>query len=119
MSVSTPTASKPNTRTVVVADVKCYMCGSVSGSIESDRQPVPRSVLYRRVGQQNAVPVLDRHQLRCERCRGPVFLDEVEVVTQRIEQYNWLEERPRRGRPPKRLIEERRRAQELLDQQAA
>ncbi len=119
MSAFISQPSKPTVRTVVVGDVKCYLCGSVSGTVESDRQPVPRSVLFRKAGQQTAVPVLDRHQLRCDRCNGPVFLDEVEVVTQRLEQYDWLEERPRRGRPPKRLIEERRRAQELLDQQAA
>ncbi len=37
----------------------------------------------------------------------------------RYEDYNWLDERPRRGRPPKRLIEERRRERELLESQQA
>jgi hypothetical protein len=57
--------------------------------------------------------------MRCDRCAGPLFLDEQEVVTRRYEEYNWLDERPRRGRPPKRLIEERRRERELLESQAA
>ena len=57
--------------------------------------------------------------MRCDRCHGPIFLDDTDVVTRRHEEYNWLEERPRRGRPPKRLVEERRRQEALLDSQAA
>ena len=49
----------------------------------------------------------------------PLILDESDVVTRRYEEYNWLDERPRRGRPPKRLIEERRRERELLESQQA
>lgn len=110
---------KPIIRQVLVADVKCYLCGAISGQIESERQPLPRSVLFRKPGERQAMQVLDWHRLRCERCRGPVFLDEADVVTRRIEEHNWLDERPRRGRPPKRLVEERRRQRELLEQQAA
>lgn len=112
-------AARPTIRTYVVADVKCYLCGSISGAVESERQPLPRSVLFRRAGEDNSIPVLDWHRLRCLRCNGPTFLDEMEVVTKRLEEYNWLDERPRRGRPPKRLVEERRRERELLSSQAA
>jgi hypothetical protein len=100
------------------------MCGSVSGSIESEQSltvapHVPRPVLLRQPGRTQPVQVLNWRQLRCDRCGGPLFLDEQEVVTRRYEEYNWLDERPRRGRPPKRLIEERRRERELLESQAA
>ena len=54
-----------------------------------------------------------------ENAPGPLFVDESDVVTRRYEDYNWLDERPRRGRPPKRLIEERRRERELLESQQA
>jgi hypothetical protein len=116
--------TKPQRRTFYVADLKCYMCGSVSGSIESE-QPLNRvaaqtsPVLLRQVGRETAVPVANWRRLRCDRCGGPLFLDETDVVTRRYEDYNWLDERPRRGRPPKRLIEERRRERELLESQAA
>ena len=112
-------APKPTIRTYLVAEVKCYLCGAISGSIESERQPLPRNVLFRKPGEQQAVEVLDWRRLRCVRCGGPIYLDEADVITRRIEEHNWLDERPRRGRPPKRLVEERRRAAELLNSQAA
>lgn len=115
--------SKPSRRTFFVADLKCYMCGSVSGSIESEQSlavapHVPRPVLLRQPDRP-PVQVLNWKHLRCDRCGGPLFLDEQDVITRRYEDYNWLDERPRRGRPPKRLIEERRRERELLESQAA
>jgi hypothetical protein len=115
--------SKPLRRTFFVADLKCYMCGSVNGSIESEQSltAAPSAalpVLLRQAGR-TPVEVVNWKRVRCDRCGGPLFLDETEVVTRRYEEYNWLDERPRRGRPPKRLIEERRRERELLESQAA
>lgn len=119
--MSPETYEKPIRRTLFKADLKCYMCGSVAGSIESEQSfleaaQTHRPVLLRRAGMpQQAVQVLNWRTLRCDRCAGPLFLDEVEAITRRYEDYNWLDERPRRGRPPKRLIEERRRERELLE----
>ena len=116
--------TKPQRRTFFVADLKCYMCGSVIGSIESEQSltgiaGAGSPVRLRYAGHDEAVQVANWRRLRCDRCGGPLFLDETDVVTRRYEDYNWLEERPRRGRPPKRLIEERRRERELLESQAA
>ena len=115
--------SKPTRRTFFVADLKCYMCGSVSGSIESEQSftaaTAERPVLLRLPGRESPLQVANWRRLRCDRCGGPLFLDESDVITRRYDEYNWLEERPRRGRPPKRLIEERRRERELLESQAA
>jgi hypothetical protein len=118
------THTKPQRRTFFVADLKCYMCGSVIGSIESEQSltgiaGTGNPVLMRYAGRDEAIQVANWRRLRCDRCGGPLFLDETDVVTRRYEDYNWLEERPRRGRPPKRLIEERRRERELLESQAA
>ena len=121
--MTTEIFSKPLRRTFFVADLKCYMCGSVAGSIESEQSLTGTNragrVALRRAGRDEAVHVADWRRLRCDRCGGPLFLDESEVVTRRYEEYNWLDERPRRGRPPKRLIEERRRERELLEAEAA
>src|SRR5215467_6482932 len=116
--------AKPQRRTFFVADLKCYMCGGVSGSIESEQSltgahPTGSPVFLRQPGRDQAVQIANWRRLRCDRCGGPLFLDETDVITRRYEEYNWLDERPRRGRPPKRLIEERRRERELLESQAA
>jgi hypothetical protein len=117
------TYAKPIRQTVFVADLKCYMCGAVAGAIESDQAlagpAANRPVMLRRPGETEPVQVMNWRRLRCTRCGGPLFLDETEVITRRIDQYNWLDERPRRGRPPKRILEERRRERELLESQAA
>jgi hypothetical protein len=113
--------SKPSRLTVYVADLKCYLCGSVFGSIESEHALAGgagghQAVKLTRPGEARAVQVLDWTSLRCGRCAGPLFLDDTDVITRRVEaDYNWLDERPRRGRPPKRLLEERRLERELLD----
>jgi hypothetical protein len=73
----------------------------------------------RQTGSEQPIQIANWRRLRCDRCGGPLFLDEADTVTRRHEEYNWLDERPRRGRPPKRLIEERRRERELLETQAA
>jgi hypothetical protein len=119
--METPTYEKPQRLTVFVADLKCYLCGTVAGSIESEQAPAAqRTVLLREPGKVKAAPVLDWRQMRCVRCGGPLYLDESDVVTRRVDEYNWTDERPRRGRPPKRLIEERRREREqALASQAA
>jgi hypothetical protein len=128
--MTSETYSKPLRQIVLVADVKCYLCGNISGSIESEqleagpstpgRPATPaRSVRFRPLGASQAQLQVQWRNLRCGRCGGPTYLDEPNIITRRIEDYNWLDERPRRGRPPKRLAEERRRERELLEAQAA
>jgi hypothetical protein len=118
------TFAKPSRHTIYTADLKCYMCGSVAGSIESEQALTSaagpaRPVLLRQSGSDQPIAIANWRRLRCDRCGGPLFLDEAEVITRRYENYNWLDERPRRGRPPKRLIEERRRERELVEAEAA
>jgi DNA-directed RNA polymerase subunit RPC12/RpoP len=111
--------SDPVIETCVEADVKCYLCGALAGVIEADREREPRRVLFRRPGERVAAALRDVRHIRCPRCGGATFLDEVTVVTRRIETTNWLEDRPRRGRPPKRLLEQRRREREAREALAA
>jgi len=123
MTSPTPTYGKPIRHTLYVADLKCYLCGSVTGSIESEHALTATAggrhpVVLRRPGQTAPLRLLDWTRLRCSRCGGPLFLDDSDVVTRRVDEYNWLDERPRRGRPPKRLLEQRRLERELLDREA-
>ncbi len=60
----------------VIGDVKCYHCGHVSGQIEGTR--TDRLVLHSfkpRPGYQGPVPHPGQ-QIRCERCQGPVFVED-------------------------------------------
>jgi hypothetical protein len=66
----------------VVADVKCYYCGHVSGQIVGRRNEPLRIVNFvPRPGYQGP-EVRPGTRLRCERCQGPVFLEDTTNVTQ-------------------------------------
>ena len=65
----------------VVADVKCYHCGHISGQIIAERNaPLNVTNFVPRPGYQGPAP-RPGVRLRCERCQGPVFLDNRTVVT--------------------------------------
>jgi hypothetical protein len=62
----------------VIGDVKCYHCGHVSGQVEGTR--TDRLVLHAfrpRQGYQGPVPEPGQ-RIRCERCQGPVFLEDLQ-----------------------------------------
>ena len=69
----------------VVGDVKCYHCGHVSGQMEGVR--ATRLVLKRftpRPGFRGSIPG-PGERLRCERCGGPVYLEELRPVLSGVE----------------------------------
>lgn len=58
----------------VTADVKCYHCGHVSGELIGSRgMPVREWTFEPRRGSPRQVGA----RLRCIRCEGPVFLEDV------------------------------------------
>jgi hypothetical protein len=60
----------------VIADVKCYYCGHVSGQMISRRnQPLKVTDFVPRPGYSGQAPQ-PGVRLRCERCLGPVFLED-------------------------------------------
>ncbi len=70
----------------IVADVKCYYCGHISGQIIARRnQPLELENFVPRHGYTGPELKLG-DRLRCERCRGPVFLEDVgPAATQRLD----------------------------------
>jgi hypothetical protein len=61
----------------VIADVKCYHCGHVSGQLEGDRSAPLAAAMFRpRPGYQGPAP-RPGPALRCERCQGPVYLEDM------------------------------------------
>lgn len=84
-----------------VADVKCYHCSTVLGRLRTEHVDKRSPAFFQPAGQRSERPIQRWQALRCERCGGPVFLDEPEIVRHRIERFDLEEDRPRRGRPPK------------------
>jgi len=103
---------EPIIRTFLLAELKCYMCGASAGSLESERGRSTGRVAIQRSGKVGTVGVWDTSRLRCPRCGGSVYVDQVEIVDRRFEPLEWEDEGPRRGRPPKWLVEQRRRKHE-------
>jgi hypothetical protein len=111
---------QPIIHTYLVGDLVCHLCGTTAGSIESERRPLPPTVRFTPVGASRPLALLDWRRLRCPRCRGGLFVENLDLVRRRVEPLNvFEEERPRRGRPPKWLVEKRRRERQLLEQPAA
>ncbi len=67
----------------VAGDVKCYHCGHVSGQVQGTR--TDRLILHSfspRPGYEGTPPRAGE-RIRCERCKGPVFLEDLQPVAQK------------------------------------
>ena len=64
----------------VVGEVKCYHCGHVSGEIEGSR--TSRLVLHAFKPRQGykGHPPGPGDRIRCERCQGPVFIEDLRPI---------------------------------------
>src|SRR3979411_2557587 len=67
-------------RLAYLAELQCFMCGSVAGSIEADRKPLPPHGLWHPAAGGQSQRVADWRQLRCSRCGGALFAESVEAV---------------------------------------
>ena len=96
----------------MLAELKCYLCGTSAGSLERERDNRGAEMTFKPAGARRASQVTELARLRCPRCGGGVYVDSVEIVDRRIEPLDWDEDdTPRRGRPPRWLVEQRRRRQ--------
>lgn len=63
----------------VAADVKCYYCGHVSGQIVGERDHPEQGQFQPRPGYHGDLPAPGK-RIHCERCNGPVYLEDVSPV---------------------------------------
>ena len=102
-------------RTVYLAEMQCFLCGTMAGSIESDRKPLPPHGIWHPADGGAATRIADWRSLRCNRCGGALYTESIEAMVRHDEADEMRREAPRRGRPPKWLVEERRRQREAVD----
>lgn len=79
-----------------VADVKCYYCGFISGELVGTNSQVLKNGTFRPAPGVDSAAV-SAGKLRCARCGGPVFLDDLRVEKPRPAPITFERERP--GRP--------------------
>jgi len=96
----------------VQADLRCLLCGrvqgrlvgplpasNVGGSFAGGR---PRFASFRPADASSpAVRLYGGEQFRCRTCGGGLLMDELETFSTYADIDDELEQRPRRGRPPK------------------
>ena len=64
----------------MVGDVKCYHCGHISGQVEGTKESREAKLTLTTFNPRpgyNGSKYKAGHQLRCERCEGPVFLEDL------------------------------------------
>ena len=95
----------PQTTRVLRAELRCYLCSETCGVLEAPPAPGMPRVAQFCAADGSPARRLDWSALRCPRCgSGSLFLDESEIVVQRLERVDWALDRPRRGRPPRWLV---------------
>ena len=84
-----------------VAEVKCYWCPTMAGTLEGGWPLLAGTIKFHR-GMEYPQTVAKTPWFRCTRCGGPLFLDDFDILRVRSDSSVNLDEKPRRGRPPKR-----------------
>ena len=84
----------------LVAEARCDWCGTAAGTLEGGWPLISGTLMFRRTGDNQVLAPArpDSPDFRC----GPLFVDDFDIVLLRSEKLEEVEDRPRRGRPPKR-----------------
>jgi ribosomal protein S27AE len=110
-SIATHRFERPKQERVLTVRLQCHLCGQTCGVLEApESRGLPPVVRFTGVDGGFSRPIAWQ-RLRCPRCgSGSLFADELEIVTRRHEGPIDMDlDRPRRGRPPRWLLELRAR----------
>ncbi len=102
------TQPAPSSKRVFVADIECLLCARAIGAVIADRWPPTEPVQFQPAGAQTSTTMRDWWRLRCPACGGNTVA--ADIATRRVRQerrIDWESDHPRRGRPPKWLVEHR------------
>ncbi len=92
--------TRRNAYFLVMQDVKCLHCGSLVGQLIGEPGASVSQRAFRPGGNCAGTTPVVSGRVRCCRCGGPVYLDEMESVV-RVREEDLKP--PRRGRKPKSL----------------
>lgn len=67
---------------IIKGEVKCYFCGFVSGELVGEAEAPARQGTFRPVAACANQPRRPDGRLRCCRCGGPVYAEDISVVRQ-------------------------------------
>ena len=95
------------------AEVKCFHCGCDAGLLRQEQGVPGAPTEFQDVRGGPPRTIKSLASVRCARCGGSLYTEEFEVR----HVYPQLDEvdRPRRGRPPKWLVEARRAREAALE----
>jgi hypothetical protein len=102
-------------RTIYLAELECFLCGNLAGSVQAEYRPLPTFGIWRPASGAAPQRVADWRSLRCNRCGGALYVDRVEAIGLPDECGEVSRKSPRKGRPPKSLVEQRQRARHATD----
>ena len=108
---STPVPSRRVRRIPrITVEFGCLMCSRDFGILVCTSLPVCGTITIQQPGGFHVdIGVEKLRFLRCPTCRGSILPTEIIREEVRVERrIDWSEDRPRRGRPPKSLVEQRR-----------
>ena len=112
---SQPTSKPASSRTVrrvprITVEFGCLMCSRDFGILVCATLPLCGAVtILQPGGFRIQMAVNQLRFLRCAICGGSILPTEITREEVRVERrIDWSQERPRRGRPPKWLVEQRR-----------
>src|SRR5713101_4269407 len=71
----------------LVAEARCYWCGTVAGTLEGGWPLMPGTLMFRSSGQHQVLaPARPASPtFRCGHCGGPLFVDDFDIVLLRSE----------------------------------
>lgn len=93
-------------RVYVEADVKCFHCGHLVGVTRQSREPDAHGATFISAGSTAEVRLRRLADVHCPRCGGPSYVDDFQTRYE-FPPVDFTDDAPRRGRPPKRLVEMR------------
>jgi hypothetical protein len=108
---STPLSSRRARKVPrITVEFGCLMCSRDFGILVCTSLPVCGTITIQQPGGFRIDLAVDQLRfLRCPTCRGSILPTEIIREEVRVERrIDWSEERPKRGRPPKSLVEQRR-----------